>query len=331
MRNLLLCCIFLAASTAYGQLFPALGGQRAGISALTFLKLELSPRAAGLGGAAITLPGDGYAAAVNPALMAENESFHVASGYTRWAADINYGYLGLVQPTRAGHFGLSITGLSSGAMPVRTEFQPGGTGEYFYANTFTAGLSYAKQLTEMFRYGLTLRYIREDLAQFSAQTATLDLGFLYRTDVNDLSFSVLVQNFGLNSAIRGIFNKDSLLNSGSPDLSSFPAPTVFKLGLSMTVWRDAEGQQSLTAAAQLDHPNDNAESLRFGMEYQWRQLLYLRAGYKINVDEQNLPTAGIGLRMRMGRHPMRLDYAYDPVRNLGAMHRIGLDFALNKS
>ena len=214
-------------------------------------------------------------------------------------------------------------------MEVRTEFQPDGTGEYFYATYLTAGLTYAKELTDRFSYGLTAKYVHERLADFSANTAVADLGFLYKTDYKDLRFAVVVQNFGVNSTLKGNFDKDSTFTVNAPSLESYPAPTIFKLGISIVPWRNEAEDQSLTTSLQLNHPNDNAENLRLGVEYTYHELIFLRAGYKLNVKDQNYPTAGLGLRMRVGRHPLLFDYGYEPMRYLGAVHRIGLSFTLN--
>ena len=320
----------LYCSSLPAQLFPSLGGQRAGISALTFLKVDLNPRSAALAGANLCLRADGYGAFANPATLSELDDLSISLAHNFWHAGVNYSGVSVVKPFRIGHLGLSMTGLSSGAMPVRTEFQPDGTGELFYASYFTAGLSYAKQLTDWFRYGFTLKYVREQLQSFTAQTATLDLGFLYRTDVKDLSFAVMVQNFGLNSTLKGSVDIDQGLNSRPRNLEDYPAPTVFKLGLSFIPWKSKDGHQQATAYAQLNHPNDNAENIRLGLEWQYRSLLFLRGGYRFNVVDQDYPTAGIGVRSRMGRHMLMLDYAIDPSDYVGIAHRLGLQVRFNQ-
>ncbi|MEM7370540.1 MAG: PorV/PorQ family protein [Bacteroidota bacterium] len=330
-RIILLLAIGLLPSLLFGQLFPQLGAQRAGISALTFLKMEVSPRAAGLASANICLSGDGYSAYTNPATMSEVNTFSLTGANTFWVADINYAYLASTIPTRAGQFGISLSGLNSGPMEVRTTFQPEGTGEFFYATYLTGGISYAKQLTDQFSWGATAKFVHEQLAQFSAQTAVLDLGFLYRTDFKDLRFAVMVQSFGPNSTLKGSIEIDTTFNQKDLLLDSYPAPTIFKLGISFVPWKSADEHQSLTALLQLNHPNDNAENIRVGLEYQYRKLLFLRAGYKINVEDQNYPTAGVGIRMRAGRHPLMFDYALDPMRYLGMVHRVGLSFMINPS
>jgi hypothetical protein len=324
---LFVCCMM--ALPLFGQLFPQLGGQRAGISALTFLKVDVSARSAALGGANVCLSGDAYSTFTNPASLAETEGTSVGLGNTFWVNGINYGYLSANTPTSAGHFGLSIGAFGSGAIPVRTEFQPGGTGQNFYAGYFSAGLTYSKKLTDLFRFGLTARYVREQLDNFDAQTVVLDFGFLYRTDFKDLSFSVLMQSFGLNSVLRGEFNFQEAFSEKFRNLETYPAPTIFKLGVSMVPWKSGDGKQSLTTYLQLNHPNDNAENIRMGVEYNLSSILFLRAGYKINVRDQNFPTAGLGVRSRIGRHPLTIDYALDPTDFLGVIHRFGLQFMIS--
>lgn len=329
-RILFLLCLCMGFTQSLSaQVFPALGGQRAGISALTYLKINLNPRTAGLGGTSLCVTGDAYSALSNPASLSETKGLTVGLTNTSWAAGTQAGAFTLSKPFKMGHLGLSVTGLSSGAMDVRTEFQPNGTGEKFYASYVSVGLTYSKQLTDYFRYGATIKYVREQLGMFSANTAAIDLGFLYRTNFKDLSFAVVVQNFGLNSQLAGDLPENSPFSSQSRSLDDYPAPTVFQLGLSMIPWRNGDSTQTLTTLAQLNHPNDNAENIRLGLEYAYRSLLFLRAGYKLNVVDQDLPTFGFGLRMRIGRHPLRLDYAFDPTDFQGVIHRTGLSFSLN--
>jgi hypothetical protein len=329
MRRILhiLPLLLLALPAAHAQLLPRLGGQRAGISALTFLKIDPSPRSAAMASANVAMPGDVYSTNTNPAGLADIDKLSFGATNTFWPAGINLAYFSGVKPTRAGVFGLSVTSLMTGRMERRTEFQPDGTGQYFSASNTAVGLSYSKRLTDYFSYGVTLKYVNEQLAEYVAHTGVVDLGFLYRTDWKDLSFAVAMQSFGTNSKLKGSYEPDGL-NSKPVTINSYPAPTVFKLGVSMVPWKTDD--MSLIATVQLNHPSDNAENIRIGLEYEYKKLLYLRAGYKINVDDQKYPTAGLGLRSRIGKHPLTIDYAIDPTPYLGWIHRFGLTFAVNK-
>ena len=303
------------------QLFPNLGGQRAGISALPFLKIEVSPRTAAMGGAAISNSGDAYASQWNPAALTDLKGLAFASSNTFWSAGINHAFFSASKNFKPGIFALSVVSLSTGKMERRTEFQPEGTGQYFYASNTAAGLTYAKQLTEMFSFGVTAKYVNEQLAEYMAHAGMIDLGFLYRTDFKDLKFAVMLQSFGTNSKLKGNTAPGGF-NPKPVNISSYPSPTVFQLGVSIVPWKTSD--KSLTVCLQLNHPGDNAENIRIGTEFEYKNLLFIRAGYKINVRDQPFPTAGVGLRARIGRHPLQIDYSFDPTKYLGMIHRIGL-------
>jgi hypothetical protein len=230
-RSLLLFLVSVFPLLLQAQLFPQLGAQRAGISALTFLKMDVSPRSAALASANICLTGDGYSTYTNPATVAEVDHFVLAAANTFWVADINFAYLSSSFATQRGHFGISLSGLNSGRMPVRTSFQPEGTGEYFYATYMTAGLTYSQRLTDQFSWGVNAKFVQERLAEFTANTGVVDLGFLYHTDFKDLRFAVMVQSFGPNSSLKGVLERDPNFFPDPIVLEDYPAPTVFKLGI----------------------------------------------------------------------------------------------------
>ncbi len=326
-RTLYLLILFFPFLQGNAQLLPRLGAQRAGISALTFLKIDVSPRAASLGGATLCMPGDAFAANWNPAAITDLSGLAVSSSNTFWAAGINYAYLSAAKEYKPGFLGINVASLSTGKMERRTEFQPDGTGEYFTASNTAVGLTYARKLTDMFSFGLSLKYVNEQLAEFMAHTAVFDLGFLYRTDFKDLKFGVMLQSFGPNSTLKGK-RTSSDFNAKPIVLSSYPAPTVFMMGLSIVPWK--KDDKSLTLCMQLNHPGDNAENIRLGAEFEYKKIVFFRAGYKINVKDQPYPTAGVGLRTRMGIHPLQFDYSVDPTQFLGWIHRIGLSLTLMK-
>jgi len=315
----------LNVSAVHAQLFPDLGGQRAGISALTFLKIDVSPRGAALGGAQVALPGDAYALQWNPAAITDLPGTSVGLAHNFWIAGINHSYFSAAHNFgNAGTVGLTATALTSGAIEKRTETQPNGTGENVYAYYVATGLSYARFLTDKFSFGVTVKYVNETLDSYVAHTAVVDVGFLYRVDWRDLNFAVMLQSFGPNSSLNG----DALFSPDGQeiDLNSDPAPTVFSMGLGLMAL-DME-DHGIRTLVQLNHPNDNAENVRLGVEYDFREMFFARGGYKINVEDQPYPTFGAGIRARLGRHPLMIDYAVDPLPTLGWRQRVGLSLNL---
>jgi hypothetical protein len=225
-------------------------------------------------------------------------------------------------------FLLSANVLNSGAMDVRTEFQPDGTGEKFYATNMAIGGGYSRSLSQMFSFGLYAKYIREQMAEYKANTMAVDMGFMYRTDYKDLRFAVVLQHFGSDSKLSGS-QMPVNYNRNGMDLDNYPAPTLFKMGVSMKPIDD--GKNALVTSLQLNHPNDNAENIRLGLEYAYQDMFFIRGGAKLNVTGEKWPTFGVGYRQRIGYHVLRVDYAANPTNYLGLMHSIGLSFSLGKA
>jgi hypothetical protein len=322
--------ILLVPAVGKGQVMKNLGGQRAGISAMPFLKLEASPKADALGGAMVSGYGDGYAPDWNPAAMTDMDHTTFTASDKLMAADIHNSYFSGVLPSdHNGSWGFSVMMLNAGEMKKRTAFQPDGTGETFSAYNLSAAVSFAKKLSDRFSLGASGKYVREQLAEFHAHTAAIDLGFMYRTDVKDLRFAVAVQHFGPNSTAIGDFDKVIFKNSdANNDLNSFPTPTTFKLGASMRVME--KKNQKLRAYAQLSHPNDNSERLSLGLNYKLHDLLSLRAGYQTPSGEQALPNVGVQIDTRIGKNPLTIHYTVLPKSHLGNYHNFGLSYAINK-
>ncbi|MEM9025102.1 MAG: hypothetical protein AAGB22_15250, partial [Bacteroidota bacterium] len=166
----LLIASLLLASTSYAQIFPNLGGQRAGLSALSFLKNEVSPRSLALSGSSVAMPGDGYALFVNPAAAIDQTGLNITTANMMVGAGIHQTFLSGILPHESSAFGLSVNALNSGSMEVRTEFQPEGTGQQFYATNIATGLTYSRTLSDMFSIGITLKYVYEKLAEYTNHT-----------------------------------------------------------------------------------------------------------------------------------------------------------------
>ncbi len=329
-NRLLLTLLALLPLSLSAQLFPNLGGQRAGISALTFLKIGVSPRAEAMGGATVANPGDAYSLQWNPAAITDLEGTGFAASNTFWMAGLHNSYFSVAKPfKKMGTFGLNVQSLTTGEMERRTETQPDGTGEYFSAYNVAVGLSYARQLTNMFSFGVNAKYVNETLAEFVAHTAVVDLGFTYRLDWKDFRFAVMLQSFGPNSELTARRGETGMHNGQTVETESYPSPTVFSLGFSLAPIDN--GTHRLFTSAQLNHPNDNAENVRIGVEYSYDKFLFARAGYKINVDDQPYPTFGAGIRTRIGRHPLHIDYSAMFSDWLGYRQRVGLALVINNA
>jgi hypothetical protein len=314
-------------SLAYGQVLPNFGGQRAGLSALSFLKNDLSPTSFGMAGASVANKGNLFSAENNAAALVQIPNTGIALSNYAVGAGIHQSFLGAAFKLKTeAVLGFTVNSLNSGAMQVRTEFEPNGTGQEFYANNTAVGVHYAQQLSERFSIGVGIKYVYEGISTYKNSTVTGDIGFLYVTDFKELTFAVVVKNFGGNSQMQGS-DLESSYNRTQVSLGKYTTPTIFKMGFSFVPYD--KDNKKLLVAAELNHPSDNAENLRFGAELSFRDLLFTRLGYKLSVKGQNYPTAGVGIKTRIGAHPLYIDYGINPTNSLGVQHIFGLNIPFN--
>lgn len=332
MKRAVVIAILFSAGFLQAQILPNYGGERAGISTLSFLKNDLSVTSAGLGGASLAADGDAYSILTNPAALTQVENNSYSLSHMFIGAGIHQSFFtgNYRLKDQISNLAFSINSLNSGAMEERTEFQPEGTGRKVYVTNMAFGLTYSRRLSEVFSAGVSLKYIYENMAGFTNHNATVDLAFIYETDVKDLQFAVMVQNFGGNSSLSNdgnqlpvLFNRDTEVS-----LDDNTVPTIFKLGASFKPLNTEK--QSLLISLQLNHPNDNAENYRIGAEYEVMDLVFFRAGYKVNVRGQSFPTFGFSYRAMLGAHPLYIDYGANPTNNLGLQNTIGLRIGINK-
>ena len=189
--------MFLFLTEANAQLFPTLGGQRAGISAAQFLKIGVGARAAGLGDSFIAISDDASSLYWNHAGMAQFSKNEIIISHNVWVADISHDFLGVVYHLDSDNsFGASLTAVTMDDMPVTTEFAPFGTGEYFGYTDIAVAISYSRKMTEQFSFGGSVKYVEETLDKLKMRGIMLDLGTYYRTGLGSTRFAVTVTNFG---------------------------------------------------------------------------------------------------------------------------------------
>ena len=325
---LALILILAGIESAQAQVFPNLGGQRAGISAMTFLKNDVSPRSVAMGGANMALQGDGYAMSTNPAGGVATEFPSLALSTRVLPANILQTYLGAIIPTKnRSAWMVSMNYFSTGTQKRRTEFQPFGDGTVYSSNAWKVGAGYSKSLSKMFSFGLNVNFVREELAQYAVNAASVDMGFLYQTDWKNLSFAVGLQHFGVNSTLSGSDLPTNYNRAQGVKTESYGAPTLFSMGVSMIPLK-IEAHQ-LVASLQLNHPNDNSENIRIGTEYSYDSLIFVRVGYKFNVIGESV-SMGAGVRTRIGAVPLMVEFTTLPTRYLGWQYVVGLRVGFQK-
>ncbi len=322
MKKIILLIIFSLAvsSTSFAQLFPTLGGQRAGISTLQFLKIGVGARAAAMGESFIAVADDASSLYWNPAGLSQTTENQILFSHNEWIVDIKHEFAGAIyhlSPNDA--VGIAFTALHMDKMPVTTEVNPFGTGEYFTFGDIALAVTYSKKMTDQFSFGGTIRYVEETLDKLKMRGVMVDLGTLYWTGLGTTRFAVTISNFGNEVAPDG----DVVLfgNREKSDWQSFSPPTLFRIGFAFEPYQT--DQHRITTSAQLNHPNDNSENVTMGFEYAWKEIFFARGGYKFNVEEQNI-SFGAGLKVPVSIANVRFDYAFSNFDRLGSAHRFSL-------
>ncbi len=324
----------LSAAPAAAQLIPSFGSDRAGTSGFQFLKIPVDARAAALGETVAANAFDASSLFWNPALAAQTTTSQIGLSHTAYYADVTMDYVGaLYHLERLGlMLGASVQVLNSGEMDVTTEFEPFGTGETFRLVDFAVGLTVAQPLTDLFSYGVTAKYVRENVAGISTSTAMFDLGIFYRIGDTGAQMAVAIRNFGLDATPTGEIERTIIGDGGSVvenDFEGIAPPTTFLLGLTYNLLRN-NPRNELMISGQLSNPNDNAESVNVGIEYTWNELLTLRGGYRFGIEEFDLPSLGAGLTLPAftDAFQLRFDYGFTQLERLGTVHRVGFNLGL---
>ncbi|MCZ6702526.1 MAG: PorV/PorQ family protein [Ignavibacteria bacterium] len=314
---------------------------KTGSTAAKFLSMGIGPRANAMGGAFTSVVNDVSALYWNPAGMAELTKYEAMFTYTSIFKDldINLNYFALVIPTEdLGNFGLSVTALDYGDMEVTTEFFPEGTGEKFSAASYAFGLSYARNITEWFAAGITIKYITEGIFNSSANGFAFDIGTVFNTPFFGIKFASIITNFGSKMQMSGDdllirHDADPTRRGNNETVDAFYKTDDFELPLKLQIGLSKDFQfldgQRLTIAVDATHPNDNSEYANIGGELSFLDnLVSLRGGYKGLFLEDNLEglTLGVGLNYVLGVFAVGVDYSYQEFEFLSYIHSFSVSF-----
>jgi long-subunit fatty acid transport protein len=308
-----------------------------GTTAAQFLKIGVGARASAMGESYVAEANDASAVFWNPAGMARLSANEVLFARTSWIADITYDFASIIAPvSNLGTFGLFYQGMTMGEMEVRTEYEPNGTGEMFGASSFALGFSFAREMTDRFSFGISSKFVRESIWHESASTFAFDVGIIYNTSVKNLRLGMAIVNYGGKMQMEGkellrFIDIDPNLDGNNENVIShlntekYDIPLTFKVGFAYDPVKTP--LHRLTATFDGVTPNDYNEYLNIGMEYGFREMVFLRGGYKgigINDNEVGF-SAGCGLKYKTyEKIGLNVDYAYVDYGRLNNVQRISL-------
>lgn len=312
-----------------------------GTNAASFLEISVGARASALGGSYVAVANDPTALYYNPAGIVWNKGIQVELMHNEWLVETNFEFAGVTMsmPFWNSSIGASITMLDYGEQPVRTETRPEGTGEKYSAMDYAVGLTFASALTPSFSFGLTGKYVRQQIWHLSGGTGAIDLGIFYSTPMKGLRLGMSISNFGGELKFDGRDLKTTV--DPDPDnqnidrvpvnleTNAYPLPQIFRAGISYS--RDIGQVGSVLLTTDVMHPSNSTESINLGFEYGYAGMFFLRAGYENLYEEDSINglTLGGGIDYyQKGKMGIRIDYAFSDWGVLESAHRfsIGLSF-----
>lgn len=276
-----------------------------------FLRLDPSPRAAALGGAYVAINDDPNIVFYNPAGIANIENIPISFSFLKHLLDINSVSLASTfNIAGIGKFASSLQYMNYGDFEERDESgnKLGNFNPSDLAFTIAYGNSFDKNLT----YGVGLKLIYSNIADNSSFGIAGDLGIQYSLPENGWNFGFSILNLG---------NQITYYNQISEDL-----PTSIQLGGSKKLAHMP--LQFFFAFTRLNDEN-RFEYFNLGAEFTLSKIIQLRFGYdNIKREEYKVSSSsglggfsfGIGVDVK----GYDVDYAFNSMGDIGAMHRIGI-------
>jgi len=339
--------IFLLALNSFAQQKPT----RVGTTIASFLEYGYGSAGIALGDAYVSMVDDISAIYWNPAGLAFMEQNEAQFIHQPWVVDISttFAAAGVVIP-QVGTLALGFIHAGYGDMDVTTLDMQEGTGEQFSADDYAVSLAYSRALTNWFSFGAAAKYITSRIWHMDASAFAVDLGVIVKTpfftqegDRNaGLQIGMSISNYGTRMQYDGqdLVNPIDILpdengnykdTPGKFSLSEWELPLLFRIGVSYD-YRLFENH-ALTLSADALHPNNSAEFVNLGLQYELNQpsfgKFYLRGGYnKLFLPDSEFGlTLGVGLvKYLIGNTGLKFDYAYREVGILGKVNSYTIGF-----
>ncbi len=324
--------IFLISLLIFVLSFNVDAASKVAQAGCTFLDVAAGARAVGMGEAFTVLGQDATALFYNPSGIGEIEGkFDLSVGQTQWISEINYLYMAAVYNADVlGNFGFSLIYPDYGEI-YGTRVVEGGAG---YEDTglldvasFCAGLAYAREFTDKFTIGGQVKYVAQHLGsndflevseegdsssvsrENEISTLSYDFGLLFYPGFKSFAFGMSVRNFSPRVTYERV---------------GFELPLTFALGVGMDIL-DLFGEYpdySLNIGLEGLHPRDWDERYHVGGEFSYKDMLFLRAGYKFNYYLEGL-NAGVGISIA----GVKIDYSYSKVELYDMINRVSAGFS----
>jgi hypothetical protein len=270
-----------------------------GLIGAKMLTVEIGARPVGMGGAFTSIGGDPFSVAYNPAACWGIERLSGSVGYSSHLANsrIENGYVVFKKRSMNIFAGVNFAAVDN--LEGR-QFVPTSDFLAFDAHDVSVKFGTSFELEKNYFLGFSLGWINEKIDTYSDFAFNFDVGLLVTPHPN-VSVGLAILNFGSTLNLRD---------------EAYDIPTTYRGGVSYKY-------HDLTVAGDLVRIEEDMYE-HFGAEYHFRDMFFVRAGYRAGYDTKNF-SAGVGFTKRN----LRIDYAFLPYTDyLGTSHLFNLTFHL---
>jgi len=331
VKNLI--TVFLITLLALGTVYAQ--NTTVGTSGAQFLKIGVGSRYQGMGEASVAIANDVYSMYWNPAGLAEVQNGAIGFTNVNWLLDIDLNYVAFARYFEdIGVFGVSASVLSMDEMEITTFEKQSGTGEFYSASSYSIGATFARQLTNRFAFGGSVKYVGERIHNLRSSAIAFDFGTMLYVGYNNLRLGMSISNMGPDLEFKGSdldVGYDQLQGSGNnpnvpATLKSTPysLPMVFRVGVAYDFVLGPQAMLTMTGEAK--HPNDNIQQGSLGAELAFQEKYFLRGGYKLNYEEERLAFGGGMLASLTKNTVLQIDYAWQDFGRLSSTQKFSVGF-----
>ncbi len=270
-----------------------------------FLLIQPHARTAAMGNAFTGVADDASALIFNAAGIPKIEKNTISFTHFSSFADTNYESVMAVFPQAPWGFGGAVLyDYTMDFTAIDTAGQETGQVNNF---DFVISLSAGYELFRGFSAGISAKYFRSVLMDYSKDGFAMDAGVLWRVmEHPDVYIGVALQNLGTQSAYEE--ERDDL-------------PLIMKAGVG--VKHKVNDLIKFTAAADIGRilVNKYTPDVGAGVELCFNNAYFINVGFGLKQEGDTISVGG-GF---MPLETLRISYAFQPFENLGATHRISLD------
>lgn len=285
-----------------------------------FLRVDMSARAAALGGSFTSNNDDADVIFYNPAGLGTLASNPISFSFVKYLMDINLASLSYSTEFEGiGRFGAAVKYINYGSFNER-DFTGNQTGT-FNVNELALIVGYANQLDKNFFYGANIKFLYSGIADRSSTAMAVDLGLHYFIPESNWNFGFSALNLG--GQLSTYYDKKENL---PVDLAFGVSKKLENLPLRLSLDFHRLNQDR-------DNFSQRFKAFTVGAEFTLSKVMKLRFGYdnERRKDFKIGSTAGIagfstGVGIKISDY--QFDYGYSSLGLVGGLHRISVSTAL---